>query len=117
MSSRPPASYHSSILVTYLEFLALFLVPPILLTLGLQRRRLPGALPWQLAAVAGVAILYTAPWDRVLIVERVWTYPPARVLGSTVLRVPVEEYGFYVLQVVLAGLVTAALARRWEARR
>jgi lycopene cyclase domain-containing protein len=102
--------------VTYLEFLALFLIPPILLMLVLERRRLRRALLWQLPVVIGLAILYTAPWDRVLILERVWTYPAGRVLGGTVLRVPVEEYGFYVLQVILAGLVTAAVWRRWEAR-
>ena len=103
--------------MTYLEFLALFLIPPILLMLGLERRRLRRALLWQLPVVVGLAILYTAPWDRVLILERVWTYPPGRVLGGAVLRVPLEEYGFYVLQVILAGLVTAAVWRRWEARR
>ncbi|HEX3604697.1 MAG TPA: lycopene cyclase domain-containing protein [Candidatus Dormibacteraeota bacterium] len=102
--------------MTYLEFLALFLVPPILLVVGLERGRLPRSLLWQLGAVATLAIVYTAPWDRVLIVERVWTYPAARVLGTTVLRVPLEEYGFYVLQVALAGLVAAAVLRRWGAR-
>jgi lycopene cyclase domain-containing protein len=103
--------------VTYLEFLGVFLIPPILLVLGLERRRLRRSLLWQLAVVVGMAILYTAPWDRALIVERVWTYPAAQVVGRTVLRVPVEEYGFYVLQVILAGLVTAAVWRRWETRR
>jgi lycopene cyclase domain-containing protein len=102
--------------VTYLDFLGLFLLPPILLLLGVERRRLRRSLLWQLGAVAGLAILYTAPWDRELIVERVWTYPAAQVLGRSILRVPVEEYGFYVLQVILAGLVTAALWRRWETR-
>lgn len=102
--------------MTYLEFLALFLLPPIVLLVGLERRRLTRRLLWQLGAVASLAILYTAPWDRVLIAERVWTYPASQVLGTTLLRVPVEEYGFYVLQVVLAGLVTAAVLRRWRAR-
>ena len=103
--------------MTYLTFLGLFLVPPIALLLLLERRRLPRSLRWQLAAVAGLAIVYTGPWDNVLIDQRVWSYPASRVVGRTLLRVPLEEYGFYVLQVVLAGLVTAAVWRRWETRR
>ncbi len=103
--------------MTYLEFLALFLIPPILLLLVVERRRLRRALLWQLAALVGVAILYTAPWDRVLIIQGVWSYPAAQVLGRTLLRVPAEEYGFYALQVILAGLATATIWRRWEARR
>jgi lycopene beta-cyclase len=103
--------------VTYLDFLGLFLAPPIVLLLLLERRRLPRSLGWQLAAVAGLAIVYTAPWDHVLITQHVWSYPASRVVGDTVLRVPLEEYGFYVLQVVLAGLVTAAVWRRRETSR
>jgi lycopene cyclase domain-containing protein len=97
--------------VTYLEFLAIFLVPPIAALIALERRTLSSRLAWQIGAIAAVAIVYTAPWDRQLIVDHVWTYPAAQVLGSALLRVPVEEYGFYTMQVVLAGLLTAALLR------
>jgi lycopene cyclase domain-containing protein len=103
--------------VTYLEFLGIFLIPPIAALMALERRRLPRRLGWQIAAIVTVAIVYTAPWDRKLILDHVWTYPAGQVLGSTVLRVPVEEYGFYALQVVLAGLLTASLLRRNEKRR
>ena len=103
--------------MTYLEFLGVFLVPPIAGLLIVERGRLPRRLAWQLGALVAVAVVYTAPWDGELIGQRVWTYPAAQVAGATLLRVPVEEYGFYVLQVVLAGLVTAALIRRGGARR
>lgn len=103
--------------MTYLQFLGMFLLPPIVLLLLVERRRLRPSLGWQLAVVVVLAVVYTAPWDRVLIVQRVWSYPAGQVLGRTLLRVPLEEYAFYVLQVVLAGLVTAAVWRRWEARR
>jgi lycopene beta-cyclase len=103
--------------VTYLEFLGIFLLPPIAGLLVLERGRLPRRLAWQLGAIVVVAVVYTAPWDRVLIVQSVWSYPAAQVAGQTVLRVPVEEYGFYALQVVLAGLVTASLLRRRRALR
>ena len=103
--------------MTYLEFLGIFLVPPIAGLLILERGRLPRRLAWQLGAIVAVAVAYTAPWDRVLIVQSVWSYPAAKVAGQTVLRVPLEEYGFYALQVVLAGLVTASLLWRRQAPR
>jgi lycopene cyclase domain-containing protein len=115
-SALTPGSYHA-VHVTYLEFLGIFLVPPIAALMALERRRLPRRLGWQIAAIVVVAIVYTAPWDRELILDHVWTYPSAQVTGSTVLTVPVEEYGFYALQVVLAGLLTASLLRRSESRR
>lgn len=103
--------------MTYLEFLGIFLVPPIAGLLILERGRVPLRLAGQLGALVVVAVVYTAPWDRELITESVWTYPAAQVAGATILRVPVEEYAFYALQVVLAGLVTASLLRRRGARR
>lgn len=98
--------------VTYLQFLGIFLIPPILVLLALRRGRLPRALGLQLLGIVTVAIVYTGPWDGALIANGVWSYPPGRVLGGSVLRVPLEEYGFYALQTVLAGLVTAVLWRR-----
>ncbi|HEV3123763.1 MAG TPA: lycopene cyclase domain-containing protein [Candidatus Dormibacteraeota bacterium] len=109
-STTTPGPYHA-VHVTYLEFLAIFLVPPIAALIALERRTLSSRLAWQIGAIAAVAIVYTAPWDRQLIVDHVWTYPAAQVLGGALLRVPVEEYGFYTMQVVLAGLLTAALLR------
>ena len=103
--------------MTYLEFLGIFLVPPIAGLLVLERGRLPRRIAWQLGALVAVAVVYTAPWDRELIDQHVWSYPAAQVAGATILRVPVEEYGFYALQVILAGLLTAAVLRRRGARR
>ncbi len=109
--------------MTYFGFLALFLAPPILvlaLVVGLEDRRgrqLPAALrflpAWQaLAAIVVVAVLYTTPWDNYLVATRVWWYDPALVTGFVIGWVPIEEYAFFVLQPILAGLVFLALGRR-----
>ncbi|GAC1339438.1 MAG: hypothetical protein NVSMB29_06740 [Candidatus Dormibacteria bacterium] len=98
--------------MTYLQFLAVFLLPPIVVLLLLGRRRLPRALGWQLLAIVVVAFIYTAPWDGGLIANRVWSYPAAQVAGPSLLRVPFEEFGFYALQTVMTGLFTALLLRR-----
>jgi len=104
--------------MTYARFLLVFLVPPILgltyLAIRLGGGRLNRHLLWQLPLVGVIAIVYTGPWDGSLIAQGVWSYPAAQVSGQTLLRVPLEEYGFYVLQVILTGLVTAIVWRRME---
>lgn len=104
--------------MTYVQFLALFLLPPIaalvvVATLTCRGPRLRQLL-WQLPLIAVVAIVYTGPWDGSLITQGVWSYPAAQVIGRTALRVPLEEYGFYVLQVILAGLLTSVVWHRLE---
>lgn len=106
--------------MTYAQFLGIFLLPPVVLlsvlvwrtgaAAGTRRRNLL----WQLPLVGLIAVVYTGPWDGSLITQGVWSYPPMQVLGTTVLRVPLEEYGFYVLQVLLTGLVAAAVWGRLE---
>lgn len=63
------------------------------------------------AALVVVAVVYTMPWDRWLIVNDVWSYPPGSVLG-TVADVPVEEYLFMIGQTVLTGLWTLTVTAR-----
>ncbi len=60
-----------------------------------------------------MALIYTTPWDDLIIRQGVWSYPAERILGVTIGRVPLEECFFYVLQVVLVGLLwTWSTARR-----
>ena len=66
--------------------------------------------------LVAVALVWTAPWDEHLVRTGVWSYGPDRVL-ATVGSVPVEEYAFVVLLVVLVaswgtriGLLDASLA-------
>lgn len=114
--------------MTYVGFLLLFLVVPILALAGLsyrdrrQGRALPAALglirPWQgIVALGIVAVVYTTPWDNYLVATNVWWYDPAKVLGITLGWVPLEEYLFFVLQTVLTGLWLIFLARRMHISR
>ncbi len=98
--------------VTYGQFLAVFLVVPLGIVFVLGRHRLTPLHVGLLAAISVMALVYTTPWDNLLIANGVWSYGPRQVLGLTVGRVPLEECAFYVLQVFLSGAVTVFLLRR-----
>jgi lycopene cyclase domain-containing protein len=55
-----------------------------------------------IALMGAVALIYTTPWDNYLIMRGVWSYPEGMVLG-TLGYVPVEEYGFMIMQTLIAG--------------
>jgi len=65
-------------------------------------RRVPRRLLAATGALAIVALLWTAPWDEHLVRSGVWSYGPDRVL-ATIGSVPVEEYAFVILLVVLVA--------------
>jgi len=110
--------------MTYFGFLAIFLgIPLVILTLLTWFDYRKGrALP---ASIAGwsppgavwlhvlLALIYTTPWDNYLVATGVWYYNPALVTGITLGWVPVEEYTFFILQTLLAGLWLLFLARRF----
>jgi lycopene cyclase domain-containing protein len=92
--------------LTYLAFHFVFILPPIALLAAWvlpRRKRLPRRAGWALAAVAALALAWTTPWDNHLVARGVWRYGPDRVAG-VIGWVPVEEYLFFILQPVLAGL-------------
>lgn len=68
----------------------------------LHGRRPPRALVLAALTLSVVALLWTAPWDEHLVRTGVWAYGPDRVLGL-VGSVPVEEYAFVVLLVLLVA--------------
>jgi lycopene cyclase domain-containing protein len=98
--------------MNYLLFLLLFICPPIVWLVFLQRRRLRANQLLLVMAVAVIAIAYTTPWDNYLVASGVWYYNPALVLKVTLGWVPIEEYLFFVLQTFLTGLVALWLWRR-----
>jgi lycopene cyclase domain-containing protein len=90
--------------LTYLTFMAVFLLVPIvgLALLGgrppMSRRDAMGTV-----ILVALALAYTAPWDQHLIRRGVWGYA----VGAVALRfgsIPIEELLFMTLQPVLAGL-------------
>jgi len=98
--------------LSYGQFLALFLVLPLAVGLVLVWPRMSRIHYVTLAAVSGVALIYTAPWDNLIVVNGVWSYSRAQILGVVLGHVPLEEYVFYVLQVFLTGICTVWLLRR-----
>lgn len=100
--------------MTYFGVLAAFILPPLIaLALWVSRRTAPPRRAW--IALAGhvlVALVYTTPWDNYLVATGVWWYDPALVTGLTLGYVPIEEYSFFVLQTLLAGLWLLALSGR-----
>jgi lycopene cyclase domain-containing protein len=109
--------------VTYFGFLSYFLGVPIAVLSVVaffdwrSGRRIPDqlhAFPFAAAIALHVviAVLYTTPWDNYLVATGVWTYDPALVAGITIGWVPIEEYTFFVVQTILAGLWLLFLVRR-----
>lgn len=109
--------------MTYFGFLLRFLILPIvilfLIAWGDERRgrSLPAALrafpAWAAILLhVVIAVVYTTPWDNYLVATRVWWYDPARVTGIVLGWVPIEEYTFFALQPILAGLWLLVLMRR-----
>ena len=59
-----------------------------------------------------LALIYTTPWDNYLVATGVWYYNPQLVTGIVLGYVPIEEYTFFVLETLFAGLWWWFLARR-----
>jgi lycopene cyclase domain-containing protein len=98
--------------LTYLEFHAVFVVPPLVglgIVLGGRTRR-SEVRPLAVALILGLALAYTIPWDNYLVGRGVWEYGADRVL-ATLWLAPVEEYAFIVLQSVVAALWLSLVAR------
>ncbi len=85
--------------MSYLLFDLLFLGLPVALILR-RAGRLPARLVGAAAALAVVALAWTAPWDEHLVRTGVWSYGGERVLARLG-SVPAEEYLFVTLQVLL----------------
>ena len=98
--------------MTYPIFLLVFLLAPVVV-LSLRWRNDIRQGWWQRAVIATTiaALIYTTPWDNYLVATRVWYYDPARVWNVVLGYVPLEEYLFFILQVILASLITLRLMR------
>jgi lycopene beta-cyclase len=109
--------------MTYFGFLLRFLFIPILLLLAIalwdarKGRQISGfrnglAVWIAIGIHVLIAVIYTTPWDNYLVATGVWYYNPDLVTGILIGYVPIEEYTFFVLETILAGLWWWFLARR-----
>lgn len=109
--------------MTYFGFLLRFVGVPIVLLLVVAwwdrrrgRARMASLRGWPVWAGIllhmVVALVYTTPWDNYLVATGVWWYDPALVTGITLGWVPIEEYTFFVVQPLLAGLWLVFVTRR-----
>ena len=98
--------------MTYFGFLGLFLVPPILVLFGLLVRWLRREHYAALGLLMLIALAYTSPWDNYLVIRGVWTFDRDKIAERFIWRVPLEEYIFYLLEVLLSGLFTIWLLKR-----
>jgi lycopene beta-cyclase len=109
--------------MTYFGFLLRFLFIPILIFLTItycdnkNNRQINGFRNGRaMWAAIGVhillAVIYTTPWDNYLVATGVWYYNPELVTGIVIGYVPIEEYTFFVVETILAGLWWWFLARR-----
>src|SRR3990172_2542588 len=108
--------------MTYFGFLLRFLFTPILVFLAItlwdnrNNQQIVGFRNGRAVWIAIeihilLAMLYTTPWDNYLVATGVWYYDPDLVTGIVFGYVPLEEYTFFVLKTLLAGLWWWALAR------
>jgi lycopene cyclase domain-containing protein len=109
--------------MTYFGFLLRFLFIPILIFLvitlwdnrngkQIQDFRNGRAVWIGIGIHVLLAIVYTTPWDNYLVATGVWYYNPELVTGIVFGYVPIEEYTFFVVETILAGLWWWFLSRR-----
>jgi lycopene cyclase domain-containing protein len=101
---------------TYLQFHLAFLLPAVMMLLVtgfVSRTRITDAAAqwtdgWRrfwagVVIITVVALVYTTPWDNLLIARGVWWYGPDRTL-ATIWEAPIEEYLFIAVQPWLTAL-------------
>ncbi|MEF8778760.1 MAG: lycopene cyclase domain-containing protein [Natronomonas sp.] len=92
---------------TYLGIHLLFVLPPLLLVVALAYVRSSatwGRVPFVgLFVIVGLAVVYTTPWDSLLIERGVWWYGE-EVVAVSLGAVPLGEFLFFVLQPILVAL-------------
>lgn len=93
--------------MSYFYFHLVFIIPAILATFYVRRFEPEAGLPcagWGITTLAGIALIYTTPWDNYLVASGIWTYGTGRVAESLLIGyVPVEEYMFFILQPIMTG--------------
>jgi lycopene cyclase domain-containing protein len=108
--------------MTYFQFHLIFNLPALLLLLWLARGRLRAAHGKWFAAICGVVMLFTTPWDNWAVYKGIWDYDWSRVTavsakaGGIVWRLPAEEYAFFLIEAAFVALVTVLFLPRPEGK-
>lgn len=111
--------------MTYFYFLLVFVVlPAVLITASFylfvaraDDARFPSTRHWcGTLILALIALIWTTPWDNLIIARGVWSYGEARVLG-TIGLVPIEEYGFMFLMPFFNASILAFIIHRFPVQR
>ena len=99
--------------MTYLEFLILFIgIPLFAISFWAYKKRcLDQKNISGIVLMCVIALVYTTPWDNYLIMENIWSYPTG-VVFATIGYVPIEEYGFMVMQTMLAGVLWSLVSSK-----
>lgn len=106
--------------MTYLQFHLLFNAPALVLLLWLTRGRIRAAHGKSIAAICGIVLLVTTPWDNWAVYRGIWGFDWSRVtpveatLGGVRWRLPAEEYGFFLIETVMVALLTILFLPRVE---
>ncbi len=101
--------------MTYLGFHLLFNLPALLVLGWLARHRLTATHARCIAALCGIVLLATTPWDNWAVYRRIWDFDWQRVhavtvpLGGVDWRLPAEEYVFFLLETIIVSLLTILL--------
>ena len=90
--------------MTYARFLALFLLPPLILAVLRVRPVFARRHLLFLGGLSLVVLLWTSPWDNAAVAQGLWEFDPQKVSGLWLHRLPVEEYAFFLLQTWVASL-------------
>ena len=99
--------------MTYLEFLILFIGIPLFVISfwAFKKQCLDQKNIFGIGLLCLIALVYTTPWDNYLVMQNVWSYPPGVVL-ATIGYVPVEEYGFMLIQTMFGGVLWSLVSSR-----
>jgi len=98
--------------VTYGRFLAIFLVPLLVLGVVLARKVVRGRHLLFLLGLSLVVVAWTAPWDNAAVAAGLWGFDPRRHSGLVIGRLPFEEYAFFLLQTWVTSLLLIRRIRR-----
>jgi lycopene cyclase domain-containing protein len=84
--------------VTYVSFLGVFLVPPLLLGIARVWRVWRWRHTLFLIGLSLVVLAWTSPWDNAAVSMGLWGFDPERISGAIIGVLPLEEYCFFLLQ-------------------